>query len=498
MLEGVFPLNQFEKRDHENGIVESKNLSNLGLEFLKVDIPQLTKIRRKLMQRLGQPDVKRNFERLPRSQATHTLFNQAIQKIRSEKKECATFIDLLMQIDRNSVETSLPEIKKPPATNFLDVILSTSKTVNPSHSNFITRFGRDLTALAAQGKLNPMVGREKETNAITRILLRTTKRNVILIGEAGVGKTAVVEGLAQRLISLGAPLELQKTHIIQINIADLIANTIYRGEMEARVQELINEVSQNPNLVLFLDEIHLALRTGGGGQGTLDIANILKPALARDDFRCIGATTNEEYDHYVKDDSAFNRRFQVININEPSPEETFKICKSWAKRIGDHQKVHFDDEAIHEAISLCEKYIINRKFPDKAIDLMENSAVTIKINALHYSPDLSGLIKVTPDIIRETVRDHYGIDTPSKETTHFESARNFLEKSIIGQEQAIQQIDEALNLLFYRRFKDSNGCLGTLFFVGPDGAGKAHAARCIAKALFPSDTNAFSSLYGGL
>ena len=210
---------------------------------------------------------------------------------------------------------------------------------------YIDMIGRDLTRLAKEGRLVPVFGRDKEMKNLARYLVRTSKRNVILIGEAGVGKTSVVEGLVQKLLSQEVPKILHNLRIIQINVADLVSGAKYRGDMESRVQGIIQEATADPHLVLFFDEIHLLMKSGTGGESAMDIANILKPALSRDNFRCIGATTTEEFERYIKNDAAFMRRFQILRIEAASKEDSLAICMQWAKHIEGIQQVVFDEDA---------------------------------------------------------------------------------------------------------------------------------------------------------
>lgn len=293
------------------------------------------------------------------------------------------FSALVGELRRNPKPmTSIPRQSRP----------DTSKTP------FLDEMGRDLIALAREGRLPPVIGHKKEMTALARYLQRTTKRNVLIIGEAGVGKTAIVEGLAQKIAAGEVPGFLQSLRIIQINVSDLVAGTHYRGDIEQRLKRVIEEAVANPNVVLFLDEIHLAVGAGTGGGAPMDIAGILKPALSRDDFRCIGATTVDGFERYIKSDAALLRRFQIIRVPEPTKEEAIHICSMWARRIERMQEVVFAEDTVAAAVELSVAFIRGRSLPDKAIDLLENAAVLVKVSSL--SAHASAPTKTLPTVSR--------------------------------------------------------------------------------------------------
>ena len=288
-------------------------------------------------------------------------------------------------------ETSEASFQKPAATEKAkpaDVIIQGTR-VRQLNETFpkddLGPLARDLSALARAGRLAPVVGRRAEMKALARYLQRTSKPNVLVIGEAGVGKTAIVEGLAQRLAEDAAPEFLRNTRIVQVQVADLVAGTRYRGDLEERLRDLLVRVTADPSLVLFLDEVHLVMKAGAS-RGPMDVANILKPALASDEMRCIGATTTDEFERYIQDDRAFLRRFQLLRVDEPSTDETLEMCREWVRRIEDVQEVVFDDEAVRAAVTLSASRIRDRRLPDKAIDLLENAAVYIKVSSLSFRP----------------------------------------------------------------------------------------------------------------
>ena len=239
----------------------------------------------------------------------------------------------------------------------------------------------DLTAKAKKGEIDPVVGREEEIERMIQILSRRKKNNPILIGAAGVGKTAIVEGLALRIVTSDVPLSLRDKRVLALNLADMIGGTKYRGEFEERVKKLVDEIIiQRRNIILFIDEIHTLIQTKGT-EGAMNVGDILKPALARGELQSIGATTTEEYEKYFKTDEALVRRFQIVEVGEPTPEQTIEILKGIKKEYEDHHRVEFTDEAIEAAVTLSHQYIKGRLLPDKAIDLMDEAGAMVNLKA---------------------------------------------------------------------------------------------------------------------
>jgi ATP-dependent Clp protease ATP-binding subunit ClpC len=356
--------------------------------------------------------------------------------------------------------------------------------------SLVARLGKDLTALAKQGRLAPVVGRTNEMKALVRYLQRTTKRNVIIIGQAGVGKTAVVEGLAQRLVARNAPEFLQKTRIVQISIADLVAGTRYRGDMEERIREMTAEAVADPNLVLFLDEIHLLMKAGSG-EGSPDLADLLKPALTRDDFRCIGSTTTKDYERCIKNDAAFARRFQILHVGEPSEQSTLQICRAWARRIEALQQVVFNDDAITAAVTLSARHIIGRALPDKAIDLLENAAAYVKVSSLSVDNRVptKELPRVEKEHIETVLEEQAGISVSVSRVLGIGEVETILQRELVGQNHMITALVETLGALAAKKDAASRP-LGVLLFTGPTGVGKTFAAECLGRALFGAEGQA--------
>ncbi|SHK18242.1 AAA family ATPase [Thermocrinis minervae] len=251
----------------------------------------------------------------------------------------------------------------------------------------LERFGVNLTQLAREGKLDPVIGREKEINQVIEVLLRRTKNNPVLVGDPGVGKTAIVEGLAQRIVNKEVPVELQDKEIVSVDIGSLLAGSKYRGEFEERLKSLLEEVKQKGNIILFIDEVHTVVGAGKA-EGAVDAGNMLKPALARGEIRLIGATTVDEYRKYIEKDPALERRFQPIYVDEPTVEETIEILKGLRNKLENHHKVKISDEAIEAAVKLTKRYVTFRKLPDKAIDALDQASARKKLSAVSLPPEV--------------------------------------------------------------------------------------------------------------
>src|SRR5271157_3100527 len=261
---------------------------------------------------------------------------------------------------------------------------------NKSKTPALDSFGRDLTDLARQGKLDPVIGRQNEIERVIQVLSRRTKNNPVLLGEAGVGKTAIVEGLAQMVVEGNVPELLLERRIVVLDLAMMVAGTKYRGQFEERIKAVMNEVRRAKNTILFIDELH-TLVGAGGAEGAIDASNVLKPALARGEIQCIGATTLDEYRKYIEKDGALERRFQQIIVNPPSKDETVEILKGLRDRYEAHHRVQIKDEALQAAVELSDRYISARCLPDKAIDVIDEAGARVRLRAMTRPPDLKDL-----------------------------------------------------------------------------------------------------------
>ncbi len=413
------------------------------------------------------------------------------------------------------------------------------KKGGPGHS-MLEQYSRDLTALAGQDKLDPVIGRDTEIKRVIQILSRRTKNNPCLVGEPGVGKTAIVEGLAERIVAGDVPDTVKNKRLLTLDLSGMVAGSKYRGEFEERIKKVIKEVIEDGNVILFLDEIH-TLIGAGGAEGAIDASNILKPSLARGEIQLIGATTITEYRKYVEKDAALERRFQPVDVEEPSAEESIRILKGIVHKYEEHHKVVITDEAIEAAVRLSDRYINDRNLPDKAIDLIDEAASAVKLNAAGDRPkykeleeeikkldlqiersikieaytqagDLkkkedallkklaslkkrAGLTKgnsaytVGENEIAEVVASWTKI--PVSKLNEKESARllkleSILHKRVIGQNEAVEALAKAM-----RRgrvgLQDPKRPIGSFLFLGPTGVGKTELSKALAEAMFGSE-----------
>jgi len=407
-------------------------------------------------------------------------------------------------------------------------------------------FGRDLTELARQGKLDPVIGRQNEIERVIQVLSRRTKNNPVLLGEAGVGKTAIVEGLAQMVVDGSVPELLRDRRIVVLDLAMMVAGTKYRGQFEERIKAVMNEVRRAKNTILFIDELH-TLVGAGGAEGAIDASNVLKPALARGEIQCIGATTLDEYRKYIEKDGALERRFQQIIVNPPSKEEAVEILRGLRDRYEAHHRVQIRDEALEQAVELSDRYISGRCLPDKAIDVIDEAGARVRLKAMTRPPDLKEIdaqveqlnqekeaavaeqdfekaahlrdqadkLKkkkdqvqrewrekskeidgiVDEEVIREVVSKMTGVPLKridSDETQRLLRMEDELHKSVVSQHEAIVRIAKAVRKS-RAGLKDPKRPIGSFIFAGPTGVGKTLLAKQLAKFMF-GDENALVQL----
>ena len=400
-------------------------------------------------------------------------------------------------------------------------------------NGLLDQYGINLTEMARKGKFDPVIGRDDEIARVIEVLNRRTKNNPVLIGEAGVGKTAVVEGLAQAIVNAKVPGKLQGKEVIRLDVVSLVQGTGVRGQFEERMQKLMDEVSKRDDVILFIDEIHEIMGAGTAGEGSMDAGNILKPALARGEFQLIGATTLNEY-RKIEKDAAIARRFQTVQVNEPSTEEALQIIQGIRSRYEDYHKVKYADEALEAAVNLSNRYISDRFLPDKAIDLIDEAGskknLSVKIadpkeleNKIHsteaqkqsaieqedyekasklrdqvnnlelqlqavkqQAPQNEAAQTVTVEDIQKIVEEKTGIpvgELAESEQTQLRNLGDNLAEHVIGQDEATEKIARAI-----RRnrvgFNKTGRPIGSFLFVGPTGVGKTETAKQLAKELF--------------
>lgn len=433
-----------------------------------------------------------------------------------------------------------------------DIILSllknqeTSKQKEGQKTPKIDQFSRDLTALAKSGELDPVIGRQKEIERVIQILSRRTKNNPILIGEPGVGKTAVAEGLAQKIVDGNIPFLLKNKRVLSLDLSGMLAGAKYRGQFEERLKDAMDEIKKNKNIILFIDELHTIIGAGAA-EGSIDAANILKPALARGELQAVGATTITEYRKHIEKDTALERRFQPVTVGEPSVEESVLILKGLRDKYEAHHRLTITDEAIESAVNLSDRYISDRFLPDKAIDLMDEAASRMRIQSFREPPNMQELEDKLEEVRKEKMeavnnqnfekaakkRDEEKIfvtqiedikkewenaqeskqivvgekeiakilsdwmSIPVQQLTQDESERllnleEILHKRVIGQDEAISAVSRAIKRA-RAGLKDPKRPIGSFIFLGPTGVGKTELCKALAEAMF-SDEDALIRL----
>lgn len=372
-----------------------------------------------------------------------------------------------------------PEPSPPGASGGARVRLSTP---------LLNRLGRDLTRLAHDGKLKPLFGRQKELVQLQRILLRKEKNTPLLVGAPGVGKTALVEGLATRVIRGEAAPELGNLRIVEISASNLIAGTELRGSMEKRMQALLAECQQDPDLVLFIDEIHTLVRLGAVEGGALDMANLLKPALARGEIRCIGATTPDEYERFLRAEAAFQRRFEPLFVEEPGEAETIEILLAARFALEAHHRVTILPEAVQAAVRLSTEHILDRYLPDKALDVLDYACTLLRLPDGEQPRSPAQPMTLDAEIISRALAEKLGLPVAKLDRGQSErllGMEEFLGQRIVGQPLAISRLAAALRATFAGLGKPGQP-RGVFAFFGASGVGKTATARALAEFLFAS------------
>ncbi len=430
-------------------------------------------------------------------------------------------------------EEQTPEAGEPPAGGQGGPRRAAGKSKTPA----LDSFGRDLTELAKQGELDPVIGRSMEIERLVQVLCRRTKNNPVLLGEAGVGKTAIVEGLAQQIVDQEIPDLLWEKRLVVLDLAMMVAGTKYRGQFEERIKAVMNEVRRAKNVILFIDELH-TLVGAGGAEGAIDASNVLKPALARGEIQCVGATTFDEYRKYIEKDAALERRFQSIAVEPPSPEQTIEILMGIREKYETHHKVKITDGALRAAVELSGRYIPARVHPDKSIDVLDEAGARLRLKSMTKPPDLAELEEkieslsvdkdeavkgadyekaaelrdtaeklrkekeriqqewrermnetigtVDEEVIAEVVSKMTGVPLTRLEKEESErllALEDELHKTVVSQDDAVKSVARAIRKA-RSGLKDPRRPMGSFIFVGPSGVGKTLLAKALAEFLF--------------
>lgn len=537
----------------EEGGVAGKVLRELGLEAVRVQ---------KMVERMsGGKTARTPFTKVELAPTTKRILQLAYDEARRMGQHYISTEHLLLALARETTGPAMdvlrkfgvsPEqirrqtrrmLKESPSSGSNEPVAEKvtaggrQQKKEKSKTPLVDQLATDLTSLAEEGKLDPVVGRKMEIERVIQILARRTKNNPALIGEPGVGKTAIVEGLAQKIVDGEVPEVLQNKRVLQLDVGSLVAGTMYRGQFEERLKRVIEELKQG-DAILFIDEVHMLVGAGSAGS-SVDAANILKPALARGELQCIGATTLEEYRKYIESDAALERRFQPIRVDEPSPDEAVLILHGIKKAYEQHHNLAISDEAIAAAVKLSARYVTERFLPDKAIDLIDEGASRVRMYRAPQSTNIRDayenlreireernfvleegrfeeaaalreqeeeiqrqldqlraggvdpehILQLTAEDVAEVLSMWTGI--PVSQLTAEESARllemeNELKKAIIGQEEAIRAISKAVRRA-RAGLKNPRRPIGSFIFLGPTGVGKTELTKALAKFLFGTE-----------
>ncbi|MBR5228096.1 MAG: ATP-dependent Clp protease ATP-binding subunit [Clostridia bacterium] len=465
---------------------------------------------------------KNNIKKIDKPELTPRAQRVLENSVKEAKKMNCNYVgtehilsSLLLETDSMAVRI-LIDLNVDPNKIFIDIIKVTSETQIMSSSKIFSKvstptldlYSKDLTKIAKEEKIDPVIGREKEIDRVIEILARRSKNNPLLIGEAGVGKTAIAEGLAIKIANLDVPEQLLHKKIIILDISAMIAGAKYRGDFEERLKQSLQEAHEAGNIILFIDEMHILIGAGSA-EGAIDAANILKPFLARAQIQLLGATTITEYKKYIEKDTAFARRFQTVVVEEPSSEETFQIIKGIKSKYESYHKINIPDSVIKFGISQSIRYITDRNLPDKAIDVIDEACssakikmvgkknkqndIKLEINNNHFTESRKGKnnVSLTNSDINKVISRWTKIPVDKlkvSEAMKYKNIESNLKDKIIGQNEAIEAISKAV-IRGRVGFKDPKRPVGTFLFVGPTGVGKTALVKKLAEELFASTAN---------
>ena len=475
----------------ENGVTQAV------LQQLSLDPKQ---VRDAIRRFAGMGEGNRYWEGVKVTPRCEAVLKLASEEASGREKALVEEKDLLLAILKEGESIPVRLLQKsgvsiPEVTRLAEeekVMVAAKRIPEVSNTPLLDRFGRDITRLAKEGKIALVIGRGSEILQLVRTLTRKTKNNPMLIGEAGVGKTAIVEGLALRIAQGKLTKSLRDKRIIELSLASIVAGTKYRGEFEERVVGIVNESRVHPEVILFLDEIH-TLVGAGAAEGAMDASNILKPALARGEIRCIGATTITDYRKHIEKDAALERRFQPIMVDEPSVEDTLEILKKIKERYEQHHQVKIAESAVEAAVKLSVKYVPDRRLPDKALDALDEACSGVKVPFLSmYGEKEAGFAgggEVSAENVAEVISKWTGV--PVRQLTVEERERlvnmaEIIKKRVIGQDEAVEKIAEVVKMS-RAGLKDLRHPTAVFLFLGPTGVGKTELARATAEFLFGSE-----------
>jgi len=517
ILIGILNLEKISAQDEE---LDSPDRQSLQVE--QDDIAELlrdfeldaTDLRRSLREALGTGEFKHTEKVIHRSPASKQVFKRAgaLAKPAKEVTCLHLFAAILEQPD--SVIASVLEAEgialdnfkmralnkvNPPADGEPVKVHAEKNKRSDESTHYLERYGRDLTQMARDGKLGQVIGRREELLQIIQTLARSSKNNPVLVGEAGVGKTAIVEALAVRVVQGKDTQILGGKRIIELNMGALVGGTKYRGEFEERLTHILQEVQSHPEIILFIDEIHTLVGAGQTGEGSMDAANLIKPALARGELRCIGATTISEYRRHIEKDPALERRFERIIVDEPSRDEAIEILKGLRHKWEEHHQARITDKALQSAVDLSIRFDADHQLPDKAIDLIDKVGARTRIPILSVmlgdkaASGTQAFGEVTDLTVARVLSEKIGVPLDII-TGHLENGEKsrlleleaFLKTRIIGQDDAVERVCKRL-IMARAGLAERKGPLAVFLFLGPSGVGKTEMARSLAAFLFGSD-----------
>lgn len=452
------------------------------------------KLRRAIRDHVGSGSHIHQDKMVHRSRECKEYFNRASDLAKMRGKDEFDTMDLLYAIVENpgsNIDEAFGEFNVKAADIQNEILRKKEEAIKrpdkKQKKSILDTFGTDLTKLAKENKLDPLIGRRNELLQVIRTLSRRQKSNPVIIGDAGVGKTAIVHGLARRIADDNIATSLRNKRVIELDMGSLVAGSRYRGEFEERLTEIISEIQAHPEIIIFIDEIHTIVGAGSVN-GSLDASNIFKPALARGELSCIGATTISEYRKYFEKDAALERRFQPVIVDEPNIEDTIMILSGLKERYEDHHKVNIADSVIKTAVKLSVRYLPDRRLPDKALDLLDEACARKMVPELSMG-DFSGenFGTVTDEDIVEVVEAWTGIPviTKDNERERLLKMEEFLNARVIGQENAVRKISGKIRIA-KSGLQDPARPLGVFLFMGPTGVGKTEMAKALSSFLFGS------------